>query len=718
MKKFLVCLLSLVLSICLLLGLSACADNPNDGDNNGGETTPPATEDKIAVKAYIDGELYETIYTSKSDNYKIIVPTVLDDITTNPNSEKYFYGWFTDSNFQTPVTDKTMFKKDSYIYGTWIDLHLNNFKYTVNQGKATITGFNNDTATMVVVPCYLNSFPVTTISYGAFADKTMIRTLIVCDGIEVIEKDAFKNCNSIEKISLPDSLIEIGGFSNCSMLTNIDIPDSVIKIGISAFYDCDGLTTIKIPEGVTSIEYSAFKSCSSLVSINIPNGVTRIESSAFESCTSLESIRIPEGVTSIGSYAFSECDALSSIFIPKSVNNIGEFAFSSCGIQEVIFDDSDITELKRGTFSGCEKLNNVVLPNSLEIIREVPVGSLLAEGVFADCSSLLTLELPDTLSYIGNGAFYRSGLTNIVIPNNIKEISDSTFRKCYFLTSVVIPDSVINIRDSAFEDCYALNNVKLPNNGLKIGKLSFCGCWSLTKIIIPENISSIASYAFYNCYNLVEVYNKSNWTFVIGKPDYGCITLYAKHLYTNENEQSWITETKDGYQFFYDGTTGYLLNYSGKETSLTLPSEFIAYNGQIINQYAIYHYAFSYKTLTDVVIPDSVTSIGYNAFAYCNKLTSVTIGNSVTSIGHNAFAYCNKLTSVTIGNGVKEISDYAFVNSNNLTSVTFKNPYGWFYTSNDAAESGTNISPTELSNPSTAALYLKDKYAGYYWKRK
>lgn len=184
MKKVLIILLSMFLLMCSAFGLVACGgggddsgnnpsterpNNPDDGNGddsgNGEQTNPPVTETKIAVKAYIDGNLYETIYTTESEGYKIETPTVPDDITTNPNSERYFYGWFVDRNFQTPVTDNTTFRNDSSIFGTWIDVYSNRFEYNVNQGEATITGFNDYTATVVVVPCYLNSFPVTTVTY-------------------------------------------------------------------------------------------------------------------------------------------------------------------------------------------------------------------------------------------------------------------------------------------------------------------------------------------------------------------------------------------------------------------------------------------------------------------------------------------------------------------------------------------------------------------------
>ena len=105
-------------------------------------------------------------------------------------------------------------------------------------------------------------------------------------------------------------------------------------------------------------------------------------------------------------------------------------------------------------------------------------------------------------------------------------------------------------------------------------------------------------------------------------------------------------------------------------------------------------------TDSDVVIPsvspagDSVTSIKKNAFFGCGSLKNIEISNSVTSIDESAFLLCSS-----------------------LTSVTFENPNGWWYARSSSATGGTSISGSSLSNPSTAAQYLKSTYYDYYWKR-
>ena len=110
-----------------------------------------------------------------------------------------------------------------------------------------------------------------------------------------------------------------------------------------------------------------------------------------------------------------------------------------------------------------------------------------------------------------------------------------------------------------------------------------------------------------------------------------------------------------------------------------------------------------------------VTSIDNFAFYSCSNLASVTILNSVTTIGYSAFAYCTSLTSVMIPESVITIGNGAFSKCYGLTSVTFANPSGWWYTSDANATSGMKISASDLSNPETAAQYLRSTYYPYHW---
>ena len=340
-KKLLIIMLALIMTIASAFALTACGETNGNGGSNTGNTgngdntdnTTVVTPDipQIEVKVYIDGEYDSSVYTDSTKKYLITPPEKPEDISTNPNEERYFYGWFVDANFQTPLTDRTTFKSNSKIYAKWISVRSGYYSYTVSVGKATITGLKyfDDTSTVLVVPAYVNSFPVEAIAEDAFKDRTTIRSVVICNGIKQIS--GFNGCNSIldwSDVSIPESVETIGNgcFSGCSF-SEVTIPDAVTSIGNRAFSDCSNLTSITIPNSVTSIGDSAFYNCSNLTSITIPNSVTSIRDSAFSGCSSLTSVTIGNSVTSIGYGAFRGCRSLTSITIPNSVTSIRDGAF-------------------------------------------------------------------------------------------------------------------------------------------------------------------------------------------------------------------------------------------------------------------------------------------------------------------------------------------------------------------------------------------------------
>ena len=287
---------------------------------------------------------------------------------------------------------------------------------------------------------------------------------------------------------------------------------------------------------------------------------------------------------------------------------------------------------------------------------------------------------------------YEGTPTVVVIPDTheglpVTSIGDEVFAWCTSLTSVTIPDSVTSIEGAAFAWCTSLTSITIPNGVTSIGSSAFQDCTSLTSITIPDSVTSIEDYAFIGCYKLVEVYNKSSLEITAGSSDHGEVARYAKHVYTEEGG-SWLSDTEDGFRFLYDGETGYLVAYLGNETELTLPDSFTAYDGTEVTSYQINDYAFlnthrmmheligsnasmsPSSSLTSVTIPNSVKSIGIGAFMYCDSLTSVTISDSVTSIGDYAFRYCASLASVAIPNGVTSIGWYAFNDCDSLETLT------------------------------------------------
>ena len=116
---------------------------------------------------------------------------------------------------------------------------------------------------------------------------------------------------------------------------------AVTSIGYSAFRNCNSLTSVVIPNSVTSIDSAAFYDCHSLVNVAIPNSVTYIGDYAFMECTSLTSVAIPSSVMKIGYMAFTYCSNLTIIVIPNSITTIGNFEFYGCSsLKDVYYTGS------------------------------------------------------------------------------------------------------------------------------------------------------------------------------------------------------------------------------------------------------------------------------------------------------------------------------------------------------------------------------------------
>ena len=286
--------------------------------------------------------------------------------------------------------------------------------------------------------------------------------------------------------------------------------------------------------------------------------------------------------------------------------------------------------------SSGEYSGSIVIPESVE--HEGTAYSVTSIGGYAfdECSGLTSVTIPNSVTSIGDGAFQKcSGLTSVTIGNSVESIGGWAFAYCSGLTSVTIPNSVTRIGYQAFCGCSGLTSVTIPNSVTSIGDYAFLACSGLTSVTIPNSVTSIGDGAFQKCSGLTSVHisDIAAWCNI----DFGDNPLYyAHHLYLNGEE------VKD----------------------LVIPNSVTSIGNR----------AFSgCSGLTSVTIPNSVTSIGRCAFSDCSGLTSVTIPNSVTSIGSSAFSRCSGLTSVSIPNSVTSIEGYAFYGCSGLTSVTIPN---------------------------------------------
>lgn len=243
------------------------------------------------------------------------------------------------------------------------------------------------------------SFPNAEIFYGL---KENIVLYNIKDCTKLIYNGAFKDCQSLVQVLIPNSVVAIGdeAFAGCKHLQQVVIPDSVTIIGNNAFANCTSLQQISFPTSVISIGNGAFTNCKSLRHISLPNSVTSIGDEAFAFCSSLRQFVISNSVANIGRGAFSFCTSLQQVTIPNTVKSIEENTFDNCTSLQQIAIPSSVTSIGDKGFANCTVLKQITISSSVTSI---------GKEAFRDCISLNSIYIPSSVAYIGNEAFSGCG---------------------------------------------------------------------------------------------------------------------------------------------------------------------------------------------------------------------------------------------------------------------------------------------------------------------
>ncbi len=567
-----------------------------------------------------------------------------------------------------------------------IDLKAQDFRYTVSDGQATITGYNGPGGD-VTIPERIEGLPVAQVGGSAFYGRNSIASITIPDSVTSIGSYAFFACTSLASVAIPSSVTSIGyeAFSRCTSLASVSIPYSVTSIEERTFSNCTSLTGATIPNSVTNIGWAAFGGCTSLINVSIPDSVTTIGPWAFSGCTSLASVTIPASVDNIGLSAFLGCNKLASIsvdegnanysslddvlfnkdrttlieyaggksgayVVPNSVTSIGDYAFTGCTNLINVGFPSSLTQIGLAAFEGCTGLTSAIFPDSL-----TNIGGF----TFSGCINLINVGFPSSLTGIGNYAFsYCTGLTSVQIPDRVTFVGHGAFSRCSALSIVATGNGVIEIPAAAFSYCTRLTDIHLGTSVTRIqsgyhpneskgSPGAFEGCTSLRHVTIPDAVTDIGDYAFLSCTSLTSATIGNGVTNIGNSVFFGCIGLTGINVHALNPAYTSI-----GGVLFDKAQSVVVLCPEGKTGVYTLPSQ--------------------------------VTSIGVAAFINCTQLMGLTMADGVTSIRDFAFRGCTSLTSVTIPDNVTAVGDWAFIDCTSLRSVYFMGnaPAGDFLSQN------------------------------------
>lgn len=466
--------------------------------------------------------------------------------------------------------------------------------------------------------------------------------VVIPSKVKVIGEDAFSGNLTVKTVTIPNSVKEIRyhAFSGCDLLTKVTIGDSVESIGTAAFSDCSALTEVTIGKGLKSMGSGVFAGCPSLSNMMIestryhcrggvlydenetallgmlggckttafqmPSTVTRIEPYAFWDCGQLEYVSLSSAMSDIPAYAFAGCTGLKAVSIPYSVKRIDAKAFAGCSNLGYAEIPSAVTWIHSTAFEGCYQLKPVVETGSA------------AERFFSsmDLSAVSRTEYEDVVNTILDGAVTQADGYTKPTPTPTGAAPTGTVAP----TSAPAPSPIVH--ETYYNPLYYEENV--------LGK---------TMVVSGDAVVFI------------------------------------------DNTKQYVYQTGDGLESYYAEAPGdaqvHTLTrdadvpadpYSDEEKGIYFP-KYAVIDGQRIANQAFY----KQSALTSYTFDEGIEKIGDFAFARTG-LSDVRLPDGLTTIGYGAFYHCDDLSEVVIPDSVREIEPYAFAGTPWLTEWT--NGYG------------------------------------------
>ncbi|SEL15971.1 leucine-rich repeat protein [Ruminococcus albus] len=471
-------------------------------------------------------------------------------------------------------------------------------------------------------------------------------TTLDLSNIEKIDNSAFSGVPQLIDIKFGANLISIGNsaFTNDTAIKNLNFPANLISIGNTAFSGCKDLETVRFSgnDALSNIGSSAFANCISLTAVNVtgfnynrlPNGsdVIICGSSIFKGCTSLQNFTWSSNFTSIPGETFRDCSALTKFtFEGGAAGSVCE----SIGIN---------------AFANCKSLVSIDLPTA---------NTIIGASAFANCEKLQQVVVSDYLTTVGKGAFGGCWVLSLYPRSDSNKTRDK----------VVLPATWQVIADNTFENCSGLTQANI-NSATSIGKSAFKGCRSLIGIRIPDAVETLDDYTFQDCKALKDVIVSRNLG-IIGTKD-GCVFKNCEKLETLTPSNA----TKLSYTLQFPATLGGVQK-SGFENCPAFKYINFASNSQFA---VVGESAFSGCTgllgsnevgnsNNTILMPKGVNNIFEKAFYGCTSLKKIEFLGSVSTIGSSAFQKCTALEDITMNDTIEQVRDSAFADCESLKKM-------------------------------------------------